>query len=299
MAYMNRMCALLKSGETKADVAILYNAESDWMGRCMPLEEIAEPLARSQISYDFLPADVFAERKRYLTDLESGLSVNGKSYKALILPACDFLPPCVEKVLPALREKGLCVIDAGAIAPLFIPQKLRALGLRDANVLPACGDIRALHGAGQQEYWIFVNEGSQPWQGVLDVPSNGPCYQYDAWMNGWRAIQAESRENGTRLQVSLLPLHSMVVIFGNPPDGLPLLPETFEGEKTRLNQGWKRSICKAIDYPQFAEANDVCLPDDLAEEKPEFSGFACRVSTPKVVILAVTKKGVPIRPLSR
>ena len=45
-------------------VAILYNAESDWMGRCMLLEEIAEPLARSQISYDFLPADVFAERKR-------------------------------------------------------------------------------------------------------------------------------------------------------------------------------------------------------------------------------------------
>lgn len=64
MAYMNRMCALLKSSETEADVAILYNAESDWMGRCMPLEEIAEPLARSQISYDFLPADVFAERKR-------------------------------------------------------------------------------------------------------------------------------------------------------------------------------------------------------------------------------------------
>ena len=184
MAYMNRMCALLKSGDPQADVAILYNAESDWMGRCMPPEEIAEPLARSQISYDYLPADVFTDTERYYTDLENGLTVNGRNYKALILPACDFLPPCMEKTLPALRKKGLCVIDAGVIAPLFIPQKLRALSLRDANVLPACGDIRALHGARQQEYWIFVNEGSQPWQGVLDVPSDGPCYQYDAWMNG-------------------------------------------------------------------------------------------------------------------
>lgn len=273
MAYTNRMCALLKFGEPQADVAILYNAESDWMGRCMPLEDIAEPLTRSQISYVFLPADVFTDLKRYNTNLENGLTVNGRSYKALILPACDFLPPCVENVLPMLREKGVGIIDAGAIAPLFIPQKLRELGLRDAKVLPACGDVRALHGQGQQEYWIFVNEGSQPWQGVIDIPSAGPCYQYDAWMNGRQEIQAESRENGTRLHVSLLPLHSMVVVFGNPSDDLPLLPELFEGEKTRLNQGWTRSICKAIDYPHFTEAKEVCLPDGLAEEKPEFSGF--------------------------
>ncbi len=92
-------------------------------------------------------------------------------------------------------------------------------------------------------------------------------------MNGRRMIQAESRENSTRLRVTLLPLHSMVVVFGNPPEALPLLPEPFEGEKARLNPGWTRSICKAIDYPQFTEAKEACLPDDLAEEKPEFSGF--------------------------
>lgn len=36
MGYMNRMCALLKSGTPQAEVAILYGAESDWMGTCMP-----------------------------------------------------------------------------------------------------------------------------------------------------------------------------------------------------------------------------------------------------------------------
>ena len=91
----------------------------------MLLEEIAEPLARSQISYDILPADVFTDLKQYNTNLENGLTVNGRSYKALILPACDFLPPCVEKALPELKEKGVRVIDAGTVAPLFIPQRLR------------------------------------------------------------------------------------------------------------------------------------------------------------------------------
>ena len=63
------------------------------------------------------------------------------------------------------------------------------------------------------------------------------------------------------------------MIFGKAPDDLPLLPVPFEGRKTRLNQGWIRSICRAIDYPQFSEAKEVCLPDDLAEENPAFSGF--------------------------
>ena len=273
MAYMNRVCELLKSGVPQADVAILYNAESDWMGACMPLEEIAEPLARYQISYDFLPADVFTEAERYRTDLGNGLSVNGRNYKALILPACDFLPPCVKDVLPVLREKGVCVIDAGSIAPLYIPQKLRELNLRDAKAQPACGDIRALHGEGPQEYWFFVNEGSQPWQGIIDVPSKGACYQYDAWMNGRRALRADSLESGTRLHVTLLPLHSVAVIFGEAPKELPLLPEDFTGRRAYLRDGWRRSVCSAIDYPRFEDEQTVFLPDHLAEEMPAFSGL--------------------------
>ena len=273
MAYMNRVCELLKSGAPQADVAILYNAESDWMGACMPLEEIAEPLARNQISYDFLPADVFTETERCRTDLENGLSVNGRDYKALILSACDFLPPCVKSALPELKEKGLCIIDSGTIAPLYIPQKLRQLGLRDAQVLPACGDIRALHGEGRQEYWFFVNEGSQPWRGVIDVPSKGECWLYDAWMNGRRTIQAESRENGTRLHATLPPLHSMAVIFGEAPEALPLLPEDFTGRRAYLRDKWTRSVCRAIDYPRFEGEQTVFLPDHLAEEMPAFSGL--------------------------
>ena len=273
MAYMNRMCALLKSGTLQAQVAILNGAESDWMGRCMPPEEMAEPLARSQISYDFLPADVFTDQERYRTDLSCGLSVNGRDYRALILPACDFLPPSVKNALPALREKGVMILDAGAVSPLMIPQKLQALALEDAKLAPACGDIRTLHGKGDTEYWFFVKEGKEPWQGVIDLPNAAPCLQYDAWQNGWQPVEAEKKENGMRLRLTLLPLHSTVILLGSDAMDLPRLPEEFEGRKKRMNQGWRRSVCPAILYPRFTDEKEVSLPDDLAEEMPAFSGF--------------------------
>jgi hypothetical protein len=38
---------------------------------------------------------------------------------------------------------------------------------------------------------------------------------------------------------------------------------------------WKRSLCKSIDYPAFGDPEPVALPDILAEQMIDFSGFAC------------------------
>jgi hypothetical protein len=38
---------------------------------------------------------------------------------------------------------------------------------------------------------------------------------------------------------------------------------------------WERSLCKSIEYPAFGDPEPVILPDILAEQMPDFSGFAC------------------------
>ncbi len=43
--------------------------------------------------------------------------------------------------------------------------------------------------------------------------------------------------------------------------------------KRPFTMGWKRSICRSIDYPAFKEKKTVEIPDNLAEERPDFSGF--------------------------
>jgi hypothetical protein len=39
--------------------------------------------------------------------------------------------------------------------------------------------------------------------------------------------------------------------------------------------GWKRSLCKSIEYPEFGDLEPVALPDILTEQMLGFSGFAC------------------------
>ena len=48
---------------------------------------------------------------------------------------------------------------------------------------------------------------------------------------------------------------------------------TVSGEPIKLNEIWKRSICRSIDYPNFGEKKEIILPDMLHEEEPYFSGF--------------------------
>jgi hypothetical protein len=42
-----------------------------------------------------------------------------------------------------------------------------------------------------------------------------------------------------------------------------------------LISGWRRSLCKSIDYPAFCDLEPVILPDVLTEQMLGFSGFAC------------------------
>ncbi|MBO4392581.1 MAG: hypothetical protein J5816_04680, partial [Clostridia bacterium] len=274
MLYMNRVVTLLKSGNPVPEAAVLYAAESDWMGECMPPEDVAEPLARNQIAYDFIPADVFSRPERYLTDLSHGLCVNGRNYKSFILPACEFRAPCVESAIPALEKNGVKVFDANTVNPEDVPEKLEKLGLKAVNIYPENPDMRVLHVSGESDIYMFVNEGTEIWNGYAEVPSNGECCIYDAWENGLRRIKSGKNGDKTRLYFSAEPLHSVIVLFGCTPSGINRLPDPFDGEEIPLSDGWKRSICRAVDYPCFKDEKSVSLPDSLAEEKPHFSGFA-------------------------
>lgn len=273
MLYMNRICTLFDSASEVAETAVLYGAESDWMGRCMMPEDIAEPLARNQISFDIIPADVFTRPERYRTDLSDGLTVNGRCYTSLIIPECEFLAPCVADVIPALEAKGVRIIDAGKTDPSDIPAMLMRTGTEHAVLDPADRDVRVMHMAGDADAWMIVNEGAGKWTGSITLPSKGTCFAYDAWENGIRRLDHAQKDNATVLKLTLHPLHSLIVLFGFDAEGYGYLPEPFDGKTVSLDEGWKRSVCRAIDYPGFGTAETICLPDRLADEMPSFSGF--------------------------
>lgn len=268
MAYTNRMCALLSGGRHVAPAAILYNAEADWAGDCDRLESAAKALADRQIDYDFLPADVFTQRTQYGTKIGRELTVNGSHYRCLILPQTGYVPPAVEEAAVKLTAAGGTVLRANSGD---LPAALEALHIPEVRITPAAPRIRFLHYCAESERYLFVNEDAEPYCGTFFVPESGPCYRYNAWDNTLERLDAVPAADGTAISVKLSPGESMFVIFDHP-DMPPSEPLRLTNPHP-WNEGWTRSICKSIEYPQFHDAKTVSLPDDAAGDLPLFSGF--------------------------
>lgn len=293
MRYANRICTLISDGMHIAPAAVLYHAESDWCGTCMPVQEPGRVLAEGQIDYDFLPADVFEQRDFYGMEILDSLQVNGRSYRCLVVSECQFIPGSVAKAIRILCGKGIPVYFINGFPEGFceggkpepgqwdgcqcvslseLAKRLHTDGVSEIKVHPENPDLRYLHYKTEQDLYMFVNEGNTVYEGSIRVPQKGQCYAYDTWNNRLETVRTREYPEGTVLDVRLEPLKSLVVIF-DTPDRIPNAPLALSDRKTAVNEGWKRSVCRSIAYPDFGEEKSVCLPDTLAGEMPLFSGF--------------------------
>lgn len=164
-------------------------------------------------------------------------------------------------------------------------------GIREVKLEPADNRIRYIHYVHEDgsAVWMFVNEGTETYKGdihIRDMAAGGDqkdtsVYLYDAWENQLEA--ADYRENVLKLEIE--PLKSRILIMD-----ADMSPDEMKSEKILCTEKclvfheddkvqrefsgeWIRSTCKSIDYPAFENKKTVNLPDKLAEEEPEFSGF--------------------------
>ena len=306
--YLNRVCELISDGKHIAPVAILYHGEAEWTGKCMLMQKPAHKLADAQIDYDFLPSDVFAEMERYQTVAGKTLKVNGQEYKSLIIPTAQYVTAEVAKACARMAEEGfpiyfidrlpegICDAEDGYGANIVgkdstskkalidgmkqcriisleeLVKEMVFIQVQEITINPANDRIRYLHYQNGTDLYLFVNEADKDYRGTISVPSTGRCYVYDAWNNDLVEIEATRKGAMTELSVSLEPRKSLIVIFGEP-DRKPVQQLTCEGKKILMKEGWTRSICEAIHYPNFTDKKVINVPDHLAEEQPKFSGL--------------------------
>lgn len=295
MAYMNRVATLTSAGAHEAPVAVLYHGEAEWCDpAAMPFEQVVRPLYDDQIACRVLPADVFSEPGRYQTEIANPLIVNGQPYRAFVVPGAARMPAAAANALAELAQKGLPVVFAGsrpaalceggplpaalAACPVVAPADLAA-AIRDAGVAapvlePQNDRLRLLTVQGDTTMVLAVNEGTAPCTGTLTLPGlSGPCCWYDPWVNRCEPADAADTAAGLQVKVHILPLQPRVLVLGEPPAGAALYTAPPAGESIPLT-GWTRATCEGAAYPAFGSAVPVTLPDELAAEQPEFSGFA-------------------------
>lgn len=242
MKYANRMCELLNDGKHKAPVAVIYHAEGEWTGRTLYSHKIGRILAEAQIEYDYLPLDVFAEKKNYRTRYEEGaLSVNEQKYKAVIVPGMEYITgefalaarEMQAKNIPVIFEEtapsGICSIQPrredkeqnglwettglqkNVLKTEEIVEYLNHKKIGSVSFSPA--DI----GLRYYEYTypdgntllMVVNEGTEMYQGRLLCDLDGTCYEYEPWDN--KMIPADVQAEGIRITV--YPYQSKLLIF--------------------------------------------------------------------------------------
>lgn len=293
MAYIDRVARLFTGGVPQTPIALLYTAEADWAGETMQLQTTAAPLYDRQIDYHILPSDVFSQPERYNAKCEDALAVNGQRYRALVIPRCQYLPGAAAKCLHALKEHGCEIVFAGgypqgvtggeavdfsafpAVQPEELPAFLDSLSLTEVRLTPADDRVRCYLYRGETLRCMLVNEGTETYRGKILLPEAGSCYAYNAWENWLETVDARTVEDGTEIALELEPLHSLILLFDQTNGALTtsFKPEDWE-EKLPWNAGWQRSVCPSVEYPRFTGETPLDLPDRLAEQLPDFSGFA-------------------------
>lgn len=105
------------------------------------------------------------------------------------------------------------------------------------------------------------------------------------------AANAVAGAGSREVNLTLEPLKSIAVVFGTCDEPLAA-PVLCTGEAIEL-KAWKRSTCEGVQYPNFGNAVSVSLPDNIAEEQPEFSGYAryetsIQISESRSAVLEIT-----------
>lgn len=289
MAYMGRCSHLLSGGKHRADVAVFYNAESEWATEeDSSLGAVCRELTRGLIDFDIVPYDALAE-----AEVQNGrLCINGESYGALVVPESPILPIDRLTCFHRLSNAGLPLLFADALperaaegAPIdglfagsaAVPRGELPARLRQAGLCHVAGEgdgfssLRFYHveREGKDVYLLSNEDLRHPIHGRLTLPQTGDCLIYDPWAN---------RLYRDRAKDGVLPLHldtgsTCFLIFGEPiPADTPFV--TVETHRIPLPLRFDISV-KEEGEEEFrllakdAECFDLSAPD----RSPRFSGL--------------------------
>jgi len=305
MQYMNRVCHLFQDGIHHANIALLYHGEAAWAGEAMLLQKPARHLSENQLDFDIIPADAFVEKETYpMTLSDQQLTINGENYQALVIPYAQFLPVSVLEFVREATQKKLPVIfvdelpenasDCQNAQPLLaelanhleavplekLSDTLRGMGISDVSLEKPFSDLRYYHyeREGIHAYMLNNESPSEAYEGDIQLSATGTVSIYDPVDNKLYRMDGLQNEKGTKLMLSLQPLESRILIFGDLPatlevSGVYEWPLTVaDDKKLPLSQDWNVSFCTEEKYPQFTDEVTLEKLVDVSQIRPEFCG---------------------------
>lgn len=259
MRYADELCGLFSGGVGGARTAILYPAECDWMGECMPVEAPARELELFQVDFWILPEDALSGRK-----LPSGTEP-----ELVIVPETEFLTRRMAETLAA-REPGsylfvnrmprfipdadpaeernlLMLMSSGAVCPLDeLGPWCRSMELQAGTPDPYFADLHIYRYRKERKllYFLFNQSAAETFDGAVKL------------------------SDGSEIRLTLHPYESALVCGGKILRGP--LPETPAGaERWDLSKGWTCSLLREDGWEKPGPMEPL-VP--VSDKEPRFSG---------------------------
>ncbi|MEN6312013.1 MAG: hypothetical protein ABFD80_10805, partial [Acidobacteriota bacterium] len=230
--YFKRLQALTLATEPEYDVAVLYTAESVWAGPAATVAPVVRLLELGQVRTVVLPYDVFAREGR----IRAGRwEYNGQSFKAVVLPAVQYVPVDAIRRLADYAEAGgrAVVVDRwpeGSVDGRADEAVVRAVaGLRSAastvlaarpelpsvfateageSLSPASTSIVISRRKGSDGEWLLVHNRSldSAYKGRLLVRgAGGSCVLMDAEKGADYAVPSSVTADGLAIEIDIPP----------------------------------------------------------------------------------------------
>ena len=301
MRYADRMCRALSGGKHVADVAVLYDAEAEWAGERMPMQQVARVLQTNQIEFDFVSLDMLTRQaERYRTQvLGKTLCINGQSFGALIVPYMqriprafcswltehpdfpvifvDALPESVVDPSGADTDLPACVSACEVTKLDGLAARLEDLGLRAVRVAPAFASLSVYRYEkdGKRLFFLLNESADQVFDGEIALHAQGALAIHRSWPEAVESLAAEKRDQRMHFTLRLQPAESCLIVEGE--QDAPLyqpLPARMEDAALaqELNGPWAVSSVKAINYPRYSPEHAVQELKPFSDTERSFSG---------------------------
>ncbi|MBQ9544588.1 MAG: hypothetical protein IJV00_05635 [Clostridia bacterium] len=262
MRYMQRVIHALDGSAHVADALVYYNAESEWSGgKTLLYFDVSKRLTQAQIDFDFISQDY-----ALITEYNDGkLVLNGNTYRALVLPGCEYITSALDEKLVWLAKAGAKIVFAGDVPKKTSDGKKTGIAsLAMQTPLDELGDFfRASFGTDiklstDEKYvrvyhvkrdaldvYMFKNDSEETVCTAVEGIS-GDIAVYDAWSNAYfKKFDAA---------LHLVPGESAIWVAGEDVSGLPEFREWYRGEEKALDLLWDcdaQSVEDGVRRPVF------------------------------------------------
>lgn len=278
--YVNRVMSLFRGGVYPAKAGLFYPAETEWAGRCMPVEKPARMLSANQISFDIVSRDYFMDAR-----IEAGAYViNGVRFEALVFPYGECFPADMLPKLEQMADAGVRLIFTDKV-----PEALAGFGQQAEDLEKLHGIIEKCEvvpleslGTALREYQAIRTETPQPYLAVYEYSrggrqfymlfnesigqsvetaaafqAEGYAYRYDALSD----TVYEETQDDHKIHINLQPYESAVYIFSKEPVKDACADEQIKNRKkgkgtwemAPLPEHWQAGFADSLSYPEFKE----------------------------------------------